>query len=110
VKRPSVYLLASKPNGTIYTGVTSDLHHRMYEHTVGIFDGFTKKHSVKTLVYYEMHDDMKAAITREKRIKEWKRLWKIRLIEAMNPEWINLYDPNTGGISFGSSDLEAPDH
>ena len=106
-KSPYVYVLASGVNGTLYVGVTSDLHHRMYEHTEGIFEGFTKKYGVRTLVYYEMHETMEDAIRHEKQIKEWKRLWKIRLIESMNPEWGNLYDPESGAIEFGSADREA---
>ena len=78
----------------------------MYEHTHNLFEGFTKTYNVKLLVYYEMHETIDAAL-REKRLKEWKRLWKIRLIETMNPEWTNLYDPTTGAIAFGSADREA---
>ena len=102
--RPAVYILASKRNGTLYVGVTSDLHHRMAEHDQGLFDGFTKRYGVKLLVYYEMHEAIDAAILREKQIKKWNRIWKIRLIEQMNPEWANLFDPETGEIRFGSGD------
>ncbi len=100
MRNPCVYLLASKPLGTLYTGVTSELHARMALHTQKLFEGFTKKYDVTQLVYYEMHDDMNAAIRREKRIKDWKRLWKIRIIEEVNPEWKNLFDPATGEIAF----------
>ena len=102
-------MLARAPNGTLYVGVTSDLVKRMAEHTQGLLEGFTKKYGVKTLVYYEMHETMEGAIVREKQIKEWRRLWKIRLIEGMNPEWRNLFSTETGEISFGSADLGASD-
>ncbi|ADJ24088.1 Excinuclease ABC C subunit domain protein [Hyphomicrobium denitrificans ATCC 51888] len=104
MKRPCVYILASKPYGTLYVGVTSDLPHRMAQHDQGLIDGFTKKYRVKTLVYYEMHETMDAAIVREKRLKRWQRTWKYRLIEQMNPEWSNLVDAATGEIEFGSID------
>jgi putative endonuclease len=107
MKDPCVYILASGVNGTLYVGVTSDLSNRMAEHTDGTIEGFTLKYGVKLLVYYEMHATMELAIKREKNIKEWKRLWKIRLIESLNPEWQNLYDRKTGAISFGSGDIEA---
>jgi putative endonuclease len=100
-------MLASGLNGTLYVGVTSDLHVRMHEHTEGLIDGFTRKYNIKNLVYYEMHETMIAAIRREKCLKEWKRLWKVRLIENMNPDWTNLYDHTTGAIAFGSGDSEA---
>ena len=104
MKDPCVYILASQRNGTLYIGVTSDLHGRMEEHTQGLFDGFTKRYGVKQLVYYEMHEDMDRAITREKRLKEWRRLWKLRLIEQANPEWIDLYDAATGAIAAMPAD------
>ncbi len=85
-------MLASAPNGTLYTGVTSDLPKRVWEHKEGVADGFTKKHGVKMLVYYEMFDTMKAAIAREKQIKNWKRDWKINHIIKDNPNWLDLYD------------------
>jgi putative endonuclease len=103
-KCPCVYILASKPNGVLYTGVTSDLWSRMYDHVTGAFEGFTKKYGVKTLVYYEMHDTMDAAIRREKRIKEWQRAWKVRLINSFNPEWRDMYDFATGEIASGPAD------
>jgi putative endonuclease len=87
-----VYILASKRNGTLYIGVTSDLAKRCYEHKNDIVEGFTKKYQVHSLVYYETHDDIREAIKREKQIKKWNRDWKIRIIEEMNPEWIDLYD------------------
>ena len=87
-----VYILASKRNGTIYVGVTNDLVRRVYEHREGTVQGFTKKHDVKLLVYYEQHDTVTAAIQREKNIKHWSRRWKFDLIHSMNPEWDDLFD------------------
>ena len=93
---PCVYILASKPNGTLYVGVTSDLPKRVWEHRQGLVDGFSKKYSIKMLVYLEVHDTMESAILREKQIKAWKRDWKVRLILRDNPEWLDLYDHITG--------------
>ena len=90
------YIMASKRNGTLYIGVTSDLIKRVYEHKNDLVDGFTSKYSVHHLVYFEQHGDVAAAIQREKRLKEWQRKWKLALIEIYNPEWINLYDKITG--------------
>ena len=87
-----VYILCSKRNGTLYTGVTSDLVKRVYEHKKNLVDGFTKKYNVHNLVWYEIHESAKSAITREKRIKKWKRKWKLKLIEQKNPEWTDLYE------------------
>ena len=87
-----VYLLSSEKYGTLYTGVTSDLIKRVYEHKESLVDGFTKKYKVHQLVYYETHDDIHEAILREKQIKKWNRDWKINLIEKDNPHWIDLYD------------------
>jgi len=92
VKQPAVYILASKRNGTLYTGVTSDLIQRIWQHKHDQADGFTKEHSVHTLVYFELHTDLESAITREKQIKSWKRAWKLELIEKNNPRWKDLYD------------------
>jgi len=86
-----IYILASKKNGTIYTGVTSDVPGRIWQHKEGIIEGFTSKYRVKLLVYFEAHDNAEAAIIREKRIKKWNRAWKIRLIEEKNPQWSDLY-------------------
>ena len=91
-KQPCVYILASKKNGTLYTGITSNLIQRVYQHKYNLVEGFTQKYSVHFLVYYEAHDSMLAAITREKQIKKWKRQWKIELIEKNNTEWRDLYD------------------
>ena len=86
-----VYILASKRNGTLYTGVTNDLVKRVYEHKNGLIEGFTKKYGVHMLVYYEQTNDSYSAIEREKRLKKWKRQWKINLIQKSNPEWRDLY-------------------
>ena len=104
MKCPCVYILASKRDGVLYVGVTSDLHGRMAEHDQGLIPGFTKRYGAKLLVYYEFHDDMAAAIRREKQLKEWRRAWKVRLIETMNPEWVNLFDPANGEIIDGPAD------
>jgi len=89
-KQYYVYLLSNKPYGTLYTGVTSNLLQRIYQHKNGFVDGFTKKYALHRLVYYEVHSDIHEAILREKRIKRWHRQWKINLIEQTNPQWINL--------------------
>lgn len=86
-----VYMLASRKNGTLYIGVTNDLLKRVYEHKNNLIEGFTNKYSVHNLVYYEQHNDIGKAITREKQIKKWKRQWKIELLELDNPEWKDLY-------------------
>ncbi len=88
---PCVYILATKQNGTLYTGVTSNLLKRVWEHKINAVDGFTKKYAVHTLVWYEAHETMDSAIQREKTIKNWKRNWKIRIIEEMNQEWCDLF-------------------
>ena len=90
-RQPCVYLLASKRNGTLYTGVTSSLVQRVWEHKQHIVDGFTSRYGVTKLVWYEIHETMESAIRREKAIKNWKREWKINVIEAMNPQWQDLY-------------------
>lgn len=95
-KQPAVYLLASKRNGTLYTGVTSDLVKRVWEHRNGVVDGFTQKYSVHSLVYYELAEDMNAAIAREKQIKGGSRAKKLAMIESMNPDWRDLYDDILG--------------
>jgi len=90
VKQPVVYILASKPYGTLYIGVTSNLADRIEAHRKGCVDGFTRQYGVHRLVYFEVHAEMYEAIQREKRLKKWNRAWKIRLIEEMNPEWKDL--------------------
>jgi len=92
MKEYAVYILASKRNGTLYVGFTNDLPKRVYEHKHGLVEGFTKKYGVHTLVYYETGGDYDGALQREKQIKEWKRRWKIELIERDNPEWKDLYE------------------
>ncbi|MDP8229819.1 MAG: GIY-YIG nuclease family protein [Candidatus Gorgyraea atricola] len=86
-----VYILASKKSGTLYTGITSNLIKRVYEHKTNIIKGFTEKYNVYSLVYYEESNDTLEVITREKRIKKWNRQWKIKLIEGLNAEWRDLY-------------------
>ena len=86
-----VYILASKRNGTLYIGVTSDLKKRVFEHKNNLVEGFTKKYKVHSLVYYEQTTNVKSAIEREKRLKRWKRMWKLTLIEKENPNWKDLY-------------------
>lgn len=87
-----VYILASKQNGTLYVGVTSDLIKRIWQHKKGVADGFTKKYGVKKLVYYEQHENAESAIHREKQLKKWKRQWKLELIKKVNAKWDDLYD------------------
>jgi putative endonuclease len=91
-KQPAVYIMASKMDGVLYVGVTSSLTKRIWEHKEGLVEAFTEKYNVKRLVYFELHSDMYAAITREKQIKKWSRVWKIRLIEKTNPAWLDLWD------------------
>jgi len=86
-----VYILASRIKGTLYVGVTNDLARRVYDHRTDAIEGFTKKYGVHMLVYYEPYTDILDAMTREKRLKKWKRQWKMNLIEAKNPEWQDLY-------------------
>ncbi len=88
--QPCVYIMANRRNDTLYIGVTSDLPRRVWEHREGVADGFTKQYGLKTLVYFELHATMETAIIREKQIKEWKRVWKLRLIEEANPTWRDL--------------------
>jgi putative endonuclease len=87
-----VYIMASRRNGTIYIGVTSDLPKRVWEHRNGIIDGFTKKYRCHSLVWFEAHDNIESARQRELQMKEWKRAWKLREIEGLNPDWEDLYD------------------
>ena len=87
-----VYLMANRPDGTLYVGVTSDLPRRAWEHREGAIDGFTKRYGLKRLVWFEAHDDIRTAIQREKTMKHWPRAWKVRLIVAANPEWRDLFD------------------
>ena len=91
-----VYMLASSRHGTLYTGVTSDLVKRFWQHREKLVGGFTKEYDVKKLVWYEIHEDVLSAITREKQIKKWNRAWKIKLIQEHNPRWDNLYGSVVG--------------
>jgi putative endonuclease len=86
MKQPAVYILASRRNGTLYTGVTSDLRRRVWEHQSDFVEGFSRRYGIHRLVYFELCEDMTAAIAREKQIKHWNRAWKLRLIEQHNPE------------------------
>ncbi len=92
MKLPCVYLMASEKNGTLYLGVTSNVAQRAWQHKEGLVDGFTKRYGVHTLVWYEVHPTMDSAITREKAIKEWRRRWKLALIQPGSPGWLDLYD------------------
>lgn len=94
----AVYMLANRKHGALYTGVTSDIVRRVHEHRIGTGSPFTRKYAVTTLVWYEVHDWDDGARVREKWIKAWRRAWKTRLIEARNPEWIDLYPFLNGGV------------
>jgi len=91
IRNPCVYMLASKLNGTLYVGVTSDLVKRVWQHREHALEGFTERHDISTLVWFEQHQSMESAILREKQLKKWNRAWKIRLIEDSNPYWNDLY-------------------
>ena len=91
-RQPAVYIMASKANGTLYIGVTSDLPKRTWEHKNDSVEGFTKRYEVHRLVYYELHGDMLSAIEREKQLKKWNRAWKLELIESQNPDWKDLWE------------------
>ncbi len=91
MKQPCVYIMASQRNGTLYIGVTSNLIQRVWQHREDIVEGFTQDHGVKTLMWFEQHETMESAITREKAIKKWNRAWKLRVIEEQNPEWNDLW-------------------
>jgi putative endonuclease len=91
MKNPCVYILASARNGTLYVGVTSDLIKRVWQHKNDFVDGFTKQYKTHLLVWFEQHEELSSAISREKALKKWRRDWKLKLIEAMNPDWRDLY-------------------
>ena len=91
VRAPCVYMIASKRNGTLYTGVTSNLVQRVWQHRNGFVEGFTRQYGIHLLVWYEMHSTMESAMTREKQLKKWRRSWKVHLIEEMNRDWVDLY-------------------
>ncbi len=92
MKKYWIYIMASKRNGTLYTGITGNLLARIWQYKRGLVEGFSKKHHVTRLVYYEEYDDVSLAIWREKRIKRWNRRWKIKIIESINPSWDDLYN------------------
>ena len=92
MRRAFVYIMTNRRNGVLYVGVTSNLQRRIFEHREGVIAGFTKQHGLKTLVWFEAHDDIRIAIQREKTMKHWPRAWKVRLINAAKPEWNDLYD------------------
>jgi putative endonuclease len=92
MKLPAVYMVANRYRGTIYTGVTSDLIRRVSQHRLGLVHGFTKRYQLRSLVFYEPHATMESAIMREKQLKDWKRDWKIALIERSNPHWRDLFE------------------
>jgi putative endonuclease len=92
VKQPATYIMANKRNGTVYTGVTSNLVQRVYQHRNGLVEGYSKRYDCKLLVWFEMAETMEAAIGREKKIKAGSRVKKLALIEGMNPDWKDLYD------------------
>jgi putative endonuclease len=88
----SVYILASRRNGTLYVGMTDNLIQRVWMHKTGVSPGFTKRYGVKTLVWYEQHETREQALIRERQIKKWNRAWKLKMVEQMNPSWGDLYD------------------
>ena len=92
MKSPCVYILANKPNSTLYIGVTSNLVQRVWQHKNDLVEGFTERYGIHRLVWYEVHETMESAIMREKALKKWNRAWKIELIENSNPNWAELYD------------------
>lgn len=102
MKGGTVYILASKRNGALYVGVTSDLPGRMYEHREGLLPGFTRQYGVKQLVWYENHSRIEDAIQREKNLKHWLRTWKLQLIEARNPQWHDLYAEMLNEFGFAA--------
>ena len=99
-KYPAVYIMANRYRGTLYVGVTSALYLRVCDHKNERFDGFTKQHGVKTLVWYAHFATMEEAIKREKLLKKWHRGWKFRIIEGMNPDWVDLHDQIDADIAF----------
>jgi len=91
-----VYIMASRRNGTLYIGMSSNLVQRVWQHKNNLVEGFTEKYNVKNLVYYEVHDSAESAINREKQLKKWRRKWKLRLIEEQNHQWEDLYSKLIG--------------
>jgi putative endonuclease len=107
-KQPCVYILASKRDGVLYIGVTSDLASRVDVHKQDLIDGFTRRYGVHTLVYYETYQTMPEAIRREKQLKGWNRAWKVRLIEQLNPEWRDLWGESGEILMCGPGGREVP--
>ena len=101
--QPAVYIMASRRNGTLYIGVTSNLIQRVWQHKEGVVAGFTAKYHVKTLVWYELHATMEHAIAREKAMKKWSRAWKLELIEPANPAWRDLWNDIAGAARDASA-------
>jgi putative endonuclease len=87
-----VYILASRKDGAIYVGITNDIVRRIYEHRIKAVRGFTSKYNITRLVWFEIHDDPISAISREKKLKKWKRAWKVQLVETQNPQWNDLHE------------------
>ena len=87
-----IYIISNKKYGTIYIGVTSNIHKRIWEHKTKVYTGFSKQHSLSKLVYYEVYSDVENAIMREKQLKDWKREWKLKLVDDFNFEWSDLYE------------------
>ena len=108
MKAGHVYIMTSRKNGTIYIGVTSDLINRVHQHREGLIEGFTKRHGCKRLVWFETHDDLEDARRRELQMKEWKRAWKIRLIEEQNLDWDDLYPSLFGAGAAGPGPRPSP--
>ncbi|MFT4198664.1 MAG: GIY-YIG nuclease family protein [Pseudoxanthomonas sp.] len=96
MKQPAVYILATRKNGTLYIGVTSDLVARTWQHKEHVVEGFSKRYNVTMLVWYELHGTMETAILREKQLKKWNREWKLRLVSESNPEWRDLWGDIVG--------------
>lgn len=93
-----VYIMTNRPRGVLYTGITSDLPGRVHQHREGVLEGFTKKYNCRRLVWFETHSDVGQAILREKRIKHWRRIWKIDLVEKLNPQWFDLWSSINGRV------------
>lgn len=102
MKQSAVYIMASRRNGTLYTGVTANLLQRIWQHREEVVAGFTRRYGVKMLVWYEQHESMSGAIAREKAIKKWSRAWKLRLIEEQNPHWQDLWPEIIGASSISA--------
>ncbi len=97
-KTCSVYIMTNRPRGVLYTGITSNLAGRVLQHRLGVLEGFTKKYNCKRLVWFETYGDVELAIQREKRVKRWRRVWKIDLVERMNPQWFDLWSSINGSV------------